>query len=489
MDARIAEAGEAHVAAWASERLAARDPWAAVGVLRAGLRSAFRDPDLHRLLGHACEQIDDPVAAADSYRRILAFGAEPRRVLPFLARSLSRSGRPREAVRAYCRHLRGHRGDAGALSGLGLALGDLGKLELAQAFTARATRVAPSWAGAHGNHGIVLYRRHALDEALAAFERAEALAPGDAVARYHVSLVHLTRGDYRRGFSGFDAHMRLWAPRFRGGVPPARPRAGQTLLVRAHNGLGDTLQFVRYVPRLAGLGARVVLAVQERLRPLLDGFPGTDEVIGWDDPVPAHDAALSLLEMPRVFEDTLDTIPAPGRYLHADPRRVARWSARLGEEGRLRVGLVWHGNPAQRDGLHRSCPLKELAALRDVEGVSFYSLQLGAGSEELAGCPELRVRDLSGDLDREGAFLDTAAVLESLDLLISVDTSVCHLAGALGRPVWLLLPDWADWRWLLGTARSPWYPTFRLFRQPRPFDWASVVRGVRAELRALAARP
>jgi hypothetical protein len=334
----------------------------------------------------------------------------------------------------------------------------------------------------------VRYRRHELDEALACFERADASAPHDLLARYHASLVHLTRGDYRRGFALFDAHLRLWAPRFRDGAPPARPRPGQTIVVRAHNGLGDTLQFVRYVPRLAAMGARVLLVVQERLRPFLQDFPGADAVLGPDDPVPAHDAALSLLELPRVFGDTPETVPH-GPYLHADPSRVARWKERLGGEGTLRVGLVWRGNPAQRDGLYRSCPLSALAGLGDLAGVTFYALQLGPGREELASCPaDFRVRDLSAEIDRDGAFLDTAAVLESLDLLISVDTSVAHLAGGLGRPLWLLLPDWADWRWMLGTRRSPWYPTARLFRQPRPFDWLSVVREVREELRALAGR-
>ena len=480
------EVGGGH-AAWACARLAARDPWSAVGHLRAALRARFLDPELHRLLGHACDMLNDPGAAADSYRRSLAFGGEPSRVLPFLARALSRSGRPREAVRTWCRQLRAGGEDAAALSGLGLALAELGKLGSARTFTGRATRLAPGWAGGHGNHGSVLYRSHALDEALAAFRRALALAPGDLVARYHISLAHLTRGDYRRGFADFDAHLRLWAPGFRGGAPPQRPRPGQTLLVQAHNGLGDTLQFVRYVPRLAALGASVVLVVQDRLRPLLQGFPGAERVLGPGEPPPAHDASLSLLEMPRVFDDTLDTLPAQVPYLRADPRRVHHWAGRLGGEGTLRVGLVWHGNPAQRDGLYRSCPLRELDGLRDVEGVTFYSLQLGAGSEELGPSPRgLPVRDLSAQLDLQGGFLDTAAVLECLDLLISVDTSVCHLAGALGRPVWLLLPDWADWRWGLGTRRSPWYPSFRLFRQPRPFDWAAVVRGVRKELRALA---
>lgn len=469
----------------ASERIAAHDPWTAIGWLRAGLRNAFDDPELHRLLGHACEQLNNPTSAADSYRRSLVFGGDVDRVRPFLARSLVRMGRAREAVSVYAAHLRRHRNDAQAWSGLGVALSDLGKLEPALACTTHATRLAPDWAPGHGNRGIVLYRRHALDEALAAFKQAGAQSPEDPIARYHASLVYLTRGDYRRGFADFDAHLRLWAPRFRGGAPPPRPCSGQTILVQAHNGLGDTLQFVRYVPRLVGLGACVVLVVQNALRSLLTGFPGTQVVLGSDDPVPAHDATFSLLEMPRVFGDTLETLPT-SPYLQADPERTARWAARLGGEGTLRVGLVWHGNPLQPDGLYRSCPLRELAGLAGVPGVTFYSLQIGAGAEEMDARPaSFQVRDFSDELDRDGPFLDTAAILATLDLLISVDTSVCHLAGALGRPVWLLLPAWSDWRWLLATRRSPWYPTFRLFRQPRPFDWRSVVAEVRSELCSL----
>jgi Flp pilus assembly protein TadD len=475
-------------ASWAEagrRSLAAGQAWTAIGCYRAALRLRFVDAELHHALGRAYQAAQRHDAAVDCFRRALAMGAEPARMERALADSLARCGTPREAARRYRRRLRAEPGDASAWSGLGLALSQIGKQRWAAACTARATRLAPAWAGVHGNHGVVEYRRHRLGAALASFERASELAPGHPVARYHASLVHLTRGDYARGFADFDAHLQIWAPRFLAQRRTCAPGPGRTIALVAHNGLGDTLQFVRYVPRLAATGARVVLQVQDRLRPLLASLPGVDQMLP-PGPLPPCDGAFSLLELPRVFGDTLDTVPRDVPYLCADAGLAEAWRARLGSG--FHVGLVWHGNPLQTDGLYRSCPFDELSALGGVPGVRFVSLQMGEGAEELAsGANPLGVRDLAGELDgTAGPFMDTAALLSSLDLVVSVDTSVAHLAGALGRPVFLLLPDWADWRWLRDTDGSPWYPTFRLFRQPRPFDWATPLRAIRAELASLA---
>jgi hypothetical protein len=245
------------------------------------------------------------------------------------------------------------------------------------------------------------------------------------------------------------------------------------------------LQFVRYVPRVADLGGRVVLQVQPELLPLLGRQPGAAAVLkSSEDPGP-FDAQATLLELPAILGDTLETIPADVPYLRADPSLRARWSACLAVDQGFKVGIVWHGNPHQKDGLVRRCKLLDMAPIWDVPGVTVYCLQVGAGREELTAasgsCP---VRDL-GDIDRDtGAFMDTAAIMEELDLVITVDTSVAHLAGGLARPVWLVVPCWADWRWMIDRTDSPWYPTMRIFRQPRPGAWAPVFAEVASALRA-----
>jgi hypothetical protein len=265
------------------------------------------------------------------------------------------------------------------------------------------------------------------------------------------------------------------------------PIAGKTVLVHVDEGLGDTIQFARYVPEVAARGARIVLVVADALCPLLSGVAGVAECLPLSQKsMPAFDLYCPISSLPLAFGTTLETVPSVTPYLPAAPasRRQA-WQDRLGSHGKLRVGLVWSGNPKHKNDSNRSIPLRMLAPLLDLDA-TFVSLQKDAKPDDkayLAGRGE--IVDLAADL---GDFTDTSALVSCLDLVISVDTSVAHLAGALGRRTWILLPFIPDYRWLLDRDDSPWYPTVRLFRQQQAGDYAPAVDRMRGELAAMIAR-
>ncbi|WP_049975831.1 tetratricopeptide repeat protein [Azospirillum sp. B506] len=329
-------------------------------------------------------------------------------------------------------------------------------------------------------------------------QRAMTLNPESDAARFNLSMVLLTEGDFANGWRLYESRWRMervayptHAPRWQGGDP-----AGRSFLLVAEQGQGDTLHFVRYAPMLAALGAQVHLMVQPSLVRLLAGLPGIASVRSLTEPPPACDACVPLLSLPLAFGTTLATIPASVPYLQASDRDRGIWKRRLAErpdgqldgERRLKVGLVWAGSAHDDQFLahmidrRRSLPLAALAPLAGVPGVQFYSLQKGPPAAETrpAGL------DLVDWMDEVGDFADTAALVMELDLVISVDTSVCHLAGALGRPVWMLSRSDSCWRWLRGRSDSPWYPTMRLFRQDRPGDWDPVILCVRTALEQAA---
>ena len=261
---------------------------------------------------------------------------------------------------------------------------------------------------------------------------------------------------------------------------------GKTILLHSDQGHGDTIQFLRYAPMVAARGARVALEVQPALRRLCLGLAGVAEIATPGDPTPAHDLVCPLLDLPMVFATRLDTIPAAIPYLHADPAAAENWRRRLAGRPDLKVGLVWSGNPAFVDDHRRSLDPALLAPLLAVEGVSFHSLQAGPAADGLLRVPGAeRVMMLGHEF---ADFADTAACIAALDLVISSCTSVPHLAGAMGKQVWLMLAFAADWRWLKARDDSPWYPTARLYRQARPGDWPGVIAGVAKALEAEAKR-
>jgi hypothetical protein len=254
-----------------------------------------------------------------------------------------------------------------------------------------------------------------------------------------------------------------------------------TVLLTAEQGFGDTIQFIRYAPLVAARCRRVLLQCHRELVPLLDGAPGLAGVISRGQALPDFDVHCTLMTLPRLFATTLDTIPARVPYLNAEPARVAAWGAKLGETRRFKVGLAWAGSEAHKNDQHRSMLLSVFAPLSAIPGTLFVSLQKGPAALQIQSPPDgMELIDPTADLHD---FADTAALIANLDLVISVDTAMVHLAGALAKPVWTLLPLVPDWRWLLNRSDSPWYPTMRLFRQPALGDWSAVMQRVAADLR------
>jgi len=317
----------------------------------------------------------------------------------------------------------------------------------------------------------------AVVEAIREFEQAIAAEPKFAEAHWNLGLALLTLGELPRGWREYE--WRLQCQPFGddglnlAGVTPWRgePLAGRTLLVRREQGAGDTAQFLRFLPGLCDRGARVLLHVRPEMAALARSVDPRAELVDPAAPLPAPDYYVNLLSLPRWLEVTLDVLPGPMPYLHADPARSEHWRSRLAGYPGRRIGLVWGGNPKHKNDRNRSCPLAVFKPLLDLPGISWFSLQKGDPARQLAELDRSGIIDLGSDLKD---FADTAAVLDNLDLLITVDTSVAHVAGALGRPAWVMIPKAPDWRWLLDREDSPWYPSLRLFRQEGVSGWHGV---------------
>ena len=377
----------------------------------------------------------------------------------------------------------------GALYNRGNALSDLGRYADALAAYDAVLRAAPEHAKAWINRGRALQALNRQREAVESFDKAIALQKDDADAHFNVALALLTLGDYARGFAEYewrwlrtgmvDTRRNYRGSLWRGEYPLAR----KTILLHAEQGLGDTIQFARYVPLLARAGATVVLEVQPPLKDLFATLPGAVSVHARGEPLPAYDVHCPLGSLPLALKTGSETIPADIPYLRADETRIAKWRPVIEALPGKRVALAWAGNPAHVNDRNRSVDVKLLEPLLALKGASFIGLQreLRAGDEEfLARHP--RLKNVAGELHD---MADSAAVLSLCDLLIAVDTAVVHLAGALGRAPWVLLPFSPDWRWTLSGEHTPWYPQARLFRQPALGDWVSTIAQVRAALTQL----
>ncbi len=382
-------------------------------------------------------------------------------------------------------------GHVEALGNRGNALLKLNRVAEALAAYDAALRRAPSNSELLTNRAVALRRLDRPQEALLSVATALKLKPGFAQARFVESVARLTLGDFAAGWQSYEARWQVgWlksqgrdfaAPLWLG----KEPLAGKTLLLHAEQGLGDTIQFARYAQLLAARGANVVLEVQAPLVRLLSRLQGVAAVVARQAPLPRYDFHCPLLSLPLACGTTLQTIPADVPYIVPDDADVAAWRARL-PQGRPRVGLVWSGERAHDNDLNRSMRLSTLAPLLDVPGVTFVSLQHEVREVD---APLLQsradVRNIGPDFTD---FVDTAAVIASLDAVIAVDTAVAHLTGAMGKSLCLLLPFAADFRWLRERKDSPWYPSARLYRQPQFGDWDSVVERLRHDLRAGSAR-
>jgi hypothetical protein len=388
-------------------------------------------------------------------------------------------------VRDYRQVLAQRPEDADALSNLGLALKEMNRWEEALECCDRALLARPGFPEAANNRGFVLHDLGRWDEALASYQAAIDARPDYAEPRWNMSLLHLLRGDYARGWDLFEWRWKTEdiAPQFRAFAPPLwlgkQDIAGKTVFIHSEQGLGDTIQYARYVRNVIDRGAKVAFETPAVLQALMaSSFPEA-HVIARNAPAPELDFQVPLASLPLAFGTTVETIPARVPYLAVDEARQRQWNVRLGPRAKMRVGIAWAGNPAQRNDHNRSMAFRHLAPLLEMD-FEFHCLQKDLPPGDAGALGRFPgVRRWDAEL-RD--FADTAALANALDLVVSVDTSIAHLAGALGRPTWILLTWRADYRYLLEREDSPWYPTARLFRQTRVGDWDDVVSRVRTAL-------
>lgn len=371
-------------------------------------------------------------------------------------------------------------------SNLGNALYAIKEFDEAAAAYRRAIAIDPGFADAWANLGTTLHHAGQFDEAMPALRRALALDPAHANARAGLGILLLMRGEFGEGWDEYE--WRLLSSENPGPRFPQRPwqgesLAGRDIYVQAEQGFGDTLQFVRYLPLLAARAAAVSFRGHRQLITLMRAnLPGI-AVLGDENTQAPADCECALVSLPRLFRTRHETIPASGPYLRAPTEQAVRWRTRLGALEGLKVGVAWAGNPSHVNDFRRSIEFSSLAPLLAVTGASFVSLQVGPRAGDLNGNGAAMV-DPSADIVD---FSDSAGIVAALDLVITVDSAVAHLAGALGKPTWLLLPEVSDWRWLMGREDSPWYPTMRLFRQKQGERWPPAIARVAAELAAVIA--
>src|SRR2546426_786091 len=364
-----------------------------------------------------------------------------------------------------------------------------GKLEDAIASYRLALALKPDYAEAHKNLGIALWDHGKLAEAIACFRQALALKPDYVHAHAGLGLALLRAGDLSHGFTEYEWRWRVkeFEQQCAGLILPqpfwdGSELNGRTILLYAEQGLGTTIQFIRYAPLVARRGGRVIVACQPELVRLLASVDGTAQVVSERASLPDFDLHAPLLSLPRIIGTTLETIPSQCPYL--SPPESSSVKVEATPDVKLKVGIVWAGLPIHRNDRNRSCPLSYFLELAELPGVAVYSLQKQPRATGLGEVtPGMAVNNLS---DQIGDWADTAAAICQLDLVLTVDTGVAHLAGALGRPVWVLLPHvGVDWRWMDGREDSPWYPSMKLFRQKVPGDWPSVFARVSGELQTL----
>ena len=397
-------------------------------------------------------------------------------------------GKLDEAIACYKRALEINPDTAEAHFNMGNAYYELERLNEAISGYENAIRLRPKYTDAYDNMGKAYQDLGRLEEAISCYEKTLHLEPKNADAHFDLSLVFLLSGKFKEGWKEYEWRFlkskweRTYSHRF------DKPRwdgsifEGKRLFVHAEQGMGDTIQFVRYLPMVKSLGGKVIVEVAKPLLTLFQDLPGIDELVVWS-PIKKSDARFDfyvpLLSIPGLFGTELETIPAEVPYIYADPRKIKHWRSRL-KGGGFKMGLVWAGSPTNNDDRNRSCDLENFFPLSQIPGVEVYGLQKGEAAAQVDGLPKgMAVTNLGEEFED---FADTAGVIENLDLVISVDTAAAHLAGAMGKQVWTLLPFAPDWRWLMNRQDTPWYPTMRLFRQPKRGDWGVVFQQVVHEL-------
>ncbi|MGD0140040.1 MAG: tetratricopeptide repeat-containing glycosyltransferase family protein [Tepidisphaeraceae bacterium] len=449
-------------------------------VCREALRIKPDFPEAYITLGNVLAdqgQFDGAIAAAGEALRL-----RPDYALAFnnLGVYLHSKGQLEESIATARQAIRLDRGFPEFHNNLGRALQDQGKLEEAIAERREAIRLKPDYAEAHNDLGNALRDIGQPDESIAALRRSVQLMPDYALGHWNLALSLLLQGDFIQGWREYE-----WRWRWDGFSSPCRNFSqplwngeklnGKTILLYAEQGMGDAIQFARYIPRVARRVGCVVVECQPPLKRLLSRIPSVQTVVTEGEPLPPFDVQCPLLSLPLAFRTDLNSIPASVPYLKPDRKQSAMWKKRLAAKyPHRRIGLAWAGSAMHKKDRTRSLELSQLVPLAAIPGTSFFSLQTGEAGKQVPPA-EMTLHDFTAELND---FADTAALLNNLDLVITVDTAVAHLAGAMGKPVWVLVSYAPDWRWLLHREDSPWYPTMRLFRQTSIGDWANVIQRV-----------
>ena len=458
---------------------------AAAALLSDAVRRNPASADAHSNLGNALNESRRHDEAIASYGKAIALRPDFAEAHNNLGIALNTVERHEQAIASCRRALAINANLAEAHYNIGNALYALDRHEEAIASFRRALEIKPDDIEVHNNLGLALNDLNRQAEAIALYDRALVLKPDFADAHWNRGLALLTLGDFKNGLEEYEWRWRTNVtapmqdfprPLWLGATDPR----GKTVLLHADQGFGDTIQLARYAPMLAAKGARVVLQVLPPVKALMSGLEGVERVVARGEPLPDFDCHCPLSSLPRAFGTRLESIPARIPYLQASADRVTKWQALLAGTTGLRIGLTWSGNRSTRRHRLRSISLARLLPLLSTPGVRFVSLQKDMPDEDAKTLEGLPAVTHIGD--RLADFADTAAAVSLLDLVISIDTSVVHLAGAIGKPVWVMMLLTQDWRWLLDRADSPWYPSARLFRQTRVGDWDSVIERVRTEL-------
>jgi tetratricopeptide (TPR) repeat protein len=474
-------------------------------------------------LGNALFAIGEPAEALLNYQKALQLKPDFPQAYNNLANALKEFDRLDEAITAYRRAVELQPNVPDPLSNLGNALRDAGQWELAmqcyqQALTIdadhavthnnignawcergdwsvaiwsyeKALAIRPDYADAINNLGTALEEIGQRDRAMQCYQRAHELTPRAVSPPWNIALLQLLQGDYINGWRGYEnrwrqkKQSRTWRNFDRPMLSNISQMKGSRILLHTEQGFGDAIQFCRYATMVAEQGATVYLECPPKLVRLFSTLNGVTTVIPRGEELPEFDLHCPLMSLPMVFGTDLKTVPGTVFYLSPDPADVARWQKKFADEpAALRVGLVWAGQSTHQKDRHRSLSLNSFAHLSELSGVRFYSLQVGESADQSKSPPVgMQLVDWTTDLHD---FADTAAMISQLDLVITVDTAVCHLAGALGKPVWVLLAFQPDWRWLLDRDDSPWYPKTRLFRQQSPENWDHPLACIQSELKA-----
>ena len=457
---------------------------AAVNLLRRSIEVNPKAADPRANLGVILAKLGRSDEAIEQYHQAIAINPGHADAHNNLGNALSRTGESAQAEAEFRTAISLRPEFPEAINNLGNELRKQRKLEDARDHFQRAIALRPAYAEAYNNLGATLERLGQRGDAMAAYRQALSLSPDDPQAQFNLGMLLLLLGDFEGGWPLYEARPSLTDPalmrRFNQPLWDGAPLNGRRILLYGEQGHGDTIQFIRYAPLVAARGGQVIVECQPALARLLAAQGTFGQVIAQGDALPDFDLHCPLMSLARILGTTAQSIPAPIPYLKADDRAVEQWRERLAPwGGKRKIGLAWAGNPTHIFDRDRSIAMSELKLLWH-EKAPFFSLQKGPEAAQAKSLPE--DHELVDFTHLLSDFADTAALIENLDLVITVDTAIVHLAGAMGKPAWVLLPFASDWRWMLSRADSPWYPTLRLFRQQKRGDWGMPIAQIAGTL-------